>query len=207
MMPSGWMPWRFRALLVAPADGYYSFWVAGDDYASLRLSDGEGAGGLTEIAAVPGWSRPNQWDKYPEQRSAEIWLEAGRAYRIEAIGKEAYGGDSLSVAWSGPGLERQVITADYLAPIPDPVDADVMITAIKRNIAYLHERLLGERLALDHPEIERTYALFMAVYENDEPEPTGLEVYCESRNGSEPVRRAWNAVLAYLMTDYRFLHE
>lgn len=198
---------RLRALLVPPVDGTYVFWVSGDDQASLKLSDSADPDGLVEIAQVPGYSNRYQWTKYPEQQSMAIQLTAGQAYLIEAIGKEGYGGDHLSVAWSGPGFERQLITAEYLQPAESLVNANAMIDRIKQNIAYLHERLLGEALPLDHAEIERTFALFKEVYENEAPEPSDLQVYCEVRNGSQAARRGWMAVLAYLMSDFRYLHE
>jgi hypothetical protein len=43
-------------------------------------------------------------------------LVAGQQYYIEAFAKEGGGGDNLAVAWSGPGISRQVIPVDYLQP-------------------------------------------------------------------------------------------
>jgi hypothetical protein len=51
---------RLRAILVPPSDGDYSFWVAADDQASLRLSADDGAEGLVEIASVAEWTRRYQ---------------------------------------------------------------------------------------------------------------------------------------------------
>jgi hypothetical protein len=45
------------------------------------------------------------------------------------------------------------------------------------------------------------------VFENEVPDADGLQSYCEARNGNSPARRAWNAVLAYLMTDFRYLND
>lgn len=90
------------------------------------------------------------------------------------------------------------------APLADGRDVTASIGAIRQNIQYLHARLLGENLPLDDGEIERVFQLYKAVYQNATPETAGTEDYCETRNGSSPGRRAWTAVLYYLMTDARF---
>jgi len=85
--------------------------------------------------------------------------------------------------------------------------ADDRVARIKANLRYLHARLLGEELEIDDPAIERSYALFKEVFENEVPDADGLQSYCEARNGNSPARRAWNAALAYLMTDFRYLND
>ncbi len=103
------------------------------------------------------------------------------------------------------------------------------VEAIKRNIQYMHRHLLGEQLDLNHPEIERTYNLFVETLQegqakreaneigrdldyscqaNNDPLtgdqlPDELRVYRDDRY----VIRAWWAVLTYLINDYKFLHE
>lgn len=101
--------------------------------------------------------------------------------------------------------------------------------AIRANIQYLHQRLLGEYLDINDPEINRTYELFLEVWKDGQgglasgeydaavPGPcqatfdywTGEE-YGEQRavvsDGNYTVR-AWMAVTSYLLSDYRFLHE
>lgn len=104
--------------------------------------------------------------------------------------------------------------------------------AIKANIQYLHQRLLGEFLDLSDPEIERTYDLFLEVWQDGKSGvgipveeggyPAGLGA-CAATNDywtGEPLPedrqltnddlytvRAWMAVTSYLLADYRFLHE
>lgn len=101
--------------------------------------------------------------------------------------------------------------------------------AIKENIQHLHARLLGERLELNDPEIERTYQLWYETWKegslavvNDEVDDY-LPYRCRAENdyitGEDlpddvQVRRdynyairSWMAVLTYLLADYKFLHE
>lgn len=199
---------RLRAYVVAPMNGEYTFWVSGDDNVSLRLSSDKDPANLVEIASVPGWTYPRVWDKYPQQQSAAVTLKAGQSYLIEVVHKESYGRDHASVSWAGPGLDGQtILSAAHLAATPSELNGDVMIEAIKRNIRHLHQHLLGEELALDDPEIERTYALFKEVFENSEPETSELNIRCEQTNGSSAIRRAWSAVVAYLMADFRYLNH
>jgi hypothetical protein len=105
------------------------------------------------------------------------------------------------------------------------------IAGIKKTIAHLHARVLGERLAPTDVEIEATYRLFLetwregraAMKDPAQPLPTALpyecvaeadpytgKPYAEADKITEDatyVIRAWMAVLDYLVTDYLFLHE
>jgi len=106
-------------------------------------------------------------------------------------------------------------------------------SAIKANIQYLHQRLLGEYLDLEDPEIQRTYDLYLEVWKDGRdklellPEEGGysqqLPFECQAVNdfwSGQPLPaerqivndetytvRAWMAVLSYMLADYRFLHE
>ncbi|MCS6912092.1 MAG: hypothetical protein RMK29_07080 [Myxococcales bacterium] len=99
--------------------------------------------------------------------------------------------------------------------------------AIVRNLQHLFERLLGERLAPTDPALLDGYALFVAAQrEGAEAVATGrapvlLPAACRALHNyatgqvvaggfaDDPryVVRAWQAVVAYLLLDYRFLFE
>lgn len=103
--------------------------------------------------------------------------------------------------------------------------------AIRQNLVYMHDHLLGEALAPGDPEIDRSYALFEAVWDDGQaglmlPEgayPTALPGPCratvdpitgealpaERQITEDPdyVVRAWMAVTAYMLGDFRFLYE
>ena len=34
---------------------------------------------IVEIASVPGWTNPREWDKYPQQQSGPLYLEEGNS--------------------------------------------------------------------------------------------------------------------------------
>ena len=101
---------------------------------------------------------------------------------------------------------------------------------IRANIQYLHQRMLGEFVDLDDPEIERTYQLYLDVWKTgrdaiatEEGVGAGLNGACQATNdpwSGEPLPegrqitedpnysiRAWQAVISYLLSDYLFLHE
>lgn len=107
------------------------------------------------------------------------------------------------------------------------------VKAIKKNIQYLHERILGEKLPDGHPEIERTYKLFLDTYREGVKgmsDPAVKDKYPESLEGACQVRsdywtrtelpdeekltqdpnyviRSWMTVTTYLLSDYQFLYE
>jgi regulation of enolase protein 1 (concanavalin A-like superfamily) len=126
---------RARGYLYPPADGDYTFWIAGDDYQELYLSTDDDPANAALIAEVSGWTGHLEWDKYAEQQSAPITLVGGQKYYIEALMKEGGGGDSCAAGWTGPeiGEEITVIDGAYLSPAPfssglmkarNPVPAD-----------------------------------------------------------------------------------
>ncbi|CAN5851194.1 hypothetical protein BH10CHL1_BH10CHL1_25110 [soil metagenome] len=107
---------RIRGYLYPPVSGAYQFWIASDDSGQLWLSTDDNPANKQLIASVPQWTLVRQWDKYPDQHSVSINLEAGQRYYIEALQKEADQKDNLSVAWQIPGGAPTVIEGSYLSP-------------------------------------------------------------------------------------------
>ena len=93
---------RVRGFVVPPANGYYTFWIASDDNASLFLSSDESSTNRQLICYVANATAPREWTREANQVSAPILLEAGRRYYIEALHKEASGNDNLAVRWQLP---------------------------------------------------------------------------------------------------------
>lgn len=107
-----------------------------------------------------------------------------------------------------PGIEPDVV------PSSDDPEAEQKIHAA---IVHLHAYILGREDSPDHPEVEMTYNLLMAVL----AEATGREhfdkvesYFCKS-SGDEGPRdpdphytiRAWRAVVTYLLRQPDFLYE
>lgn len=102
---------RVRGYVQAPVSGYYTFYISSDEQSELWLSADEDEANKKKIAWVNGVTGYRQWDKYISQISDEIYLEENHKYYIEALHKEATGGDHLSVGWHGSGL-------NFERPIP-----------------------------------------------------------------------------------------
>jgi hypothetical protein len=105
------------------------------------------------------------------------------------------------------------------------------VSGIKENIRTLHYKILGEDLKPNDPEVERTYQLFLQVWEagaaaiKTEEEPGNVPWDCgrefnyltgapldqqqqdDMRSDPDYTKRAWMAVFTYLITDYKFVHE
>jgi uncharacterized repeat protein (TIGR02543 family) len=107
---------RVRGYVHPPITGAYTFWIASDDASDLLLSTNDSPVNATRIAFVSEWTDSRQWTKFPSQRSASINLVGGQKYYIEAIQKEATGGDNLAVSWQGPGMTQAVIPGNFLSP-------------------------------------------------------------------------------------------
>lgn len=105
-----------RGYVIPPATGSYRFWISSDDSSQLRLSTSATPSGAVSIASLSGWSNRYVWPDSGSQMSGLITLTAGQPYYIEARHKEGGGGDHVSVAWSGPGISKQLLQGLYLAP-------------------------------------------------------------------------------------------
>jgi hypothetical protein len=132
---------RLFGWLKPEQSGDYTFWIAGDDLSELWLStDGSPTNGKM-IAQVTGWTDAMDWDgttgstNVAALKSAPITLQAGQKYFIMTLHKEGGGGDSVGVAWQGPGIAaRTLLSAKYvdmfyLAPLqafgPNPANGAV----------------------------------------------------------------------------------
>ncbi|MES2592158.1 MAG: PA14 domain-containing protein [Bacteroidota bacterium] len=108
---------RIKGFICAPTTGNYRFWIAADDDAELWLSTNDSPSSKVKIASVTGWTNSREWTKYPSQQSALIYLTAGSKYYIEALHKEAVGGDNLAVGWQTPeGTMERPIPGIRLSP-------------------------------------------------------------------------------------------
>lgn len=128
----------------------------------------------------------------------------------------------------------------FVSPDVQPFDADGFeipsnVNAIKKNIQYLHNALLGENIELSNPEVDATYQLFLSTWQlgntmlanpdDYEPEPStylewtcralwdrenndqGLEDDARIYRDENYVIRSWMSVMTYLLSDYRYIYE
>jgi signal transduction histidine kinase len=106
---------RVRGYVHPPTTGTYRFWIASDDSSELWLGTHEDPKTARPIAAVSRWTKAREWTHLPEQQSAEILLEAGRRYYIEAVHEQRWLGEHLSVSWAGPSVPQQIIAGEHLS--------------------------------------------------------------------------------------------
>ena len=108
---------RIRGYLCPPTDGEYTFYIASDDHSELWLSDGPNPDNKQKIAYVAGATQKRQWNKYPSQQSAKIFLRRGGRYYVEVLHKENLGYDHVSVGWILPtGVAELPIPGTRLSP-------------------------------------------------------------------------------------------
>lgn len=136
---------RIRGYVTAPESGQYTFWIAGDDQAELYLSTSEDAGSKKKIAYTTSWTNPREWSKYGSQKSAQVTLQAGKRYYIEALSKQEGGGDNLAVAWQLPsGAKEMPIAGSRLSEMGSKApEAPATITPIVATGKIILEKWTG----------------------------------------------------------------
>ncbi|HSU50439.1 MAG TPA: PA14 domain-containing protein, partial [Segetibacter sp.] len=114
---------RIRGYICPPESGNYTFWVSGDDATELWLSTDADPSNKTKIAYSVSATYFRNWSMFDSQKSFQIYLKAGNKYYIEALHKEANGGDHLSVAWQLPsGIMEAPIAGSHLSPFDSDFD-------------------------------------------------------------------------------------
>ncbi|WP_318998011.1 PA14 domain-containing protein [Marinobacter sp.] len=125
-----------RGYIIPPESGEYRFFLSGDDETRLSLGTSENINTTSVIASVPGYTSPGSYTKYSSQTSAPQQLSAGQRYYFEILHKEGGGGDHFSVAWEGPGLTQQVISAPYIASLGQSLYPDVPEIRTAYSLGY-----------------------------------------------------------------------
>lgn len=108
---------RISGYLCVPTSGEYTFYISSDDHSELWLSDGSDPAKKTRIAYVNGVTNRRQWDKYPSQKSAKIYMIRNRKYYVEVLHKENRVYDHMAVGWDLPnGISERPIPGTRLSP-------------------------------------------------------------------------------------------
>ena len=98
---AGWtFSGRWTGNMVVPNTGIYKFYTVSDDGAKLWIDN---------KLLIDKWITQS-----PTEYSGEIYLEAGRKYPIKLEYFENYGGASISLSASGPGIEKVIVPQSYL---------------------------------------------------------------------------------------------
>jgi hypothetical protein len=93
---------RWSGTVTAPADGLYTFTATADD--GVRLW-------------IDGRQIVDQWrDQAPTPCMGQATLKAGQASELVLEYYQGGGGAAITLEWSGPGLEKQVVPASALRP-------------------------------------------------------------------------------------------
>ena len=66
-----------------PVSGVYAFWIASDDGGELSLSSDNHPENKVRECFVPWLTGVREWNKFQEQKSPSIQLEADEAYYFE----------------------------------------------------------------------------------------------------------------------------
>jgi hypothetical protein len=126
---------RMRGYLIPEISGVHYFWLSGDNYVELWMSDTESKFHKRQVAKVHAFTPRYNWDSQFTQKSPGIWLEKGKRYYLEILHKEDVGGDHFALAWQPPGGARSMVPSSRFAsfiPQADDLDDDDLLDSWER---------------------------------------------------------------------------
>ncbi|MFT6435152.1 MAG: hypothetical protein ACJAVI_003204 [Candidatus Azotimanducaceae bacterium] len=157
----------------------------------------------------------NIWSECSLTIPVDISKEDDYRISVEAYGQQA-----------GPELTQMQVSIESNDPYSG-VSAGGQ--AIKQKLVEWHERLLGETLSIDDPEIQASYNLLVETWEarllSENPSwawngdienchfPSHIpDPWAENgigHTGADPtaMKNTWTSMLIYFMTDFKFIHE
>lgn len=111
---------QLAAYVSPPLSGDYTFFVQGDDEATLWIGDAGKTSAERELCSNPFFAEYRNFHKFPSQKSAVVRLEKGRFYPLHALVANHHSVGSLSVAWIKPGGKQPVVIGkENLSVTPD----------------------------------------------------------------------------------------
>lgn len=115
--------WHWRGVITIPETGDYRFFISADDAGKLWLSENETLHRRKLVAWQDDWSNPNQWGKFPTQKSEPVHLEKGSRHAIEMVWSNRDNQGHGELGWQPPGAAGP-------APVPmKSTDGGPLVTA------------------------------------------------------------------------------
>jgi hypothetical protein len=182
----------------------------------LRFKDINSKTGVTHDCNGPGESGFRMWSNCAVSIPFSPELDSNYTFTVLAYGDQA-----------GADLPKLVVELRDDNP---QAGGSVGARAIKAVIVNLHNRLLGQSLNITDPEINMTYQVMVDAWQarktwiaetnnnNVAQYPNSLCNYYLAEHTEEGgissrtydpsgMKNSWQVVLAYLMTDFNYLHE
>jgi hypothetical protein len=164
---------RLRGLLTPATTGWHILHIAGSENAALWLSADDSRFHKQRAAWHLESTGPAEWDRFPTQTSAPVYLTAGVAYYLEAQVMNSTGIGHLALGWTPPGAAAPaLIPADRLTcPPADPDDTN------DNSLPDSFEQSSGLSVS----------ALPGAASESGDPDRDGISNFDEYRGGTDPL--------------------
>lgn len=139
--------WRLAGWVVPPQTGDHVLRVTSDDASEVRLAADGDPGQARTVCAVPGWTAPGDWNRFPTQRSQPVALTAGVPAWIEVLYKQGKGPGHCTVGWELPDggselpIPRERLRAARHAAATAVAEADTANNSASAVVAVVDDPL------------------------------------------------------------------
>lgn len=177
--------------------------------------------------ATIGCGAPHFNDESGKTDAFNIWSQCSLSIPVQFFAADDY---TISVQAYGQQAGPETIQMQISLNSDDAAaGTSAGALSIKEKLKDWHEKLLGESLAIDDPELEASYSLLVETWEarrlsdnsgwawNGEiedchfpphiPDPWGENGLGQTGADPSAMKNTWTSMLIYFMTDFQFIHE
>ena len=177
--------------------------------------------------ATIGCGAPHFNDESGKTDAFNIWSQCSLSIPVQFFAADDY---TISVQAYGQQAGPETIQMQISLNSDDAAaGTSAGALSIKEKLKDWHEKLLGESLAIDDPELEASYSLLVETWEarrlsdnsgwawNGEiedchfpphiPDPWGENGLGQTSADPSAMKNTWTSMLIYFMTDFQFIHE
>ncbi len=125
---------RLRSYIIPSSDGWYQFFISGDDRGALWLSTDHRPAHKSLLAYFDEPCKESEWNKFPSQQSQAVYLRKDQPYYLELTHQDISHFDRIQIAWKKQAeKDPKPLSDDVLIPFGDDAIATHLLQRNEHN--------------------------------------------------------------------------